>query len=269
MFAKRLLLAASMAVVLAGCTITVQIPDGTISAGIDPNATADTVFIEPGDRLLLTVLNSTFRDLLVAEAVGVNLRVTLRSQTYASLAVSEQPQFFARTILGLGGEGAVPLVPNSVIPSASCRGPCVAIAPQAGARYLLEIWNRSTVRQEVPIYLYGIAAADPADRGGATNDAIINALPVGIESVGGAIEVIGDVDWFRFTGTEESILTFYPNAAGEELGLRLQFEGQAQLVSGPSTPVIIRPSERFRVFSSVNRAGPTATAGYQITIERD
>ena len=264
MLGMRTSLPLAVALVLAGCSFTIPIPTDDVVAGIDPNTVAASPFIDPGERLVLRVVNSTLRDLLVAEAVGVNLRVTLLTEGYATLAMSEQPEFFARSVLGLAG---TPLVPESVIPAAFCRGPCVTIVPMPGARYLLEIWNRSNVRQRIPLYVFGVSASDPNDRGGANNDSIGTATPVPTGDVGGVIEVIDDVDWFRFTGTEDAILTFYPSR--EELGLRFQFEDQTQAVSGSLTPVIVRPGERFRVFSNVHRAGPSGTAGYVITIERD
>jgi hypothetical protein len=263
----RFLLGLAAAAVLTGCTLTVPLPTDEVTAGIDPDAVVRTQFLEPGERLVLRVFNSTLRDLLVADVVGVNVRVTLMNEWYGTLAVSEQREFFARSVAGLAGADAAAATPASVIPSAFCRGPCVAIVPEAGTRYLLEITNRAATRQPVSLYLYGIAAVDPRDRGGATNDTLANAFPVSVGDVGGAIEVIGDADWFRFVGTDDATLTFYP--FDEVVGLRLQFDGQMQLISGPSVTAIIRPGDRFRVFSAFNRAGPSGTSGYAITIERD
>jgi hypothetical protein len=249
---------------LAGCG-SVEVPTDTISVGIDPNAVARLASIEPGERLTMLVFNSTLRDLLVAEVVGSNLRVTLSTTFGATLAVSEQREFFARSVASLGdpgpGVGAA-----SILPATFCRGPCVAVEPEIGVRYVLEVWNRSNTLQSVPIYLFGENASDANDRGAATNDNLTTATPIALGNYAGAIEAIGDVDWFHFVGTEEATIAFAAN--DERIGLRLQFDSSPTLYTPGSTTIIVRPGDRFRIFSNANRAGPSGTSGYFLSVTR-
>jgi hypothetical protein len=206
------------------------------------------------------------RDLLYAEAVGSGLRVRLRTLGGSTLAVSDTPDYFTGGLSrGAAAADAPSLGPAAIDVQFSCVGPCAAVRPSAGA-YLVEVENLTSSTKSFDFYAYTFDANDLNDRGAASNDSVSTpTLIPGIGSHSGAIEWLGDEDWFRYTGTAERVLEF--TVLDTAPGLRLTFDGGITIegtLGGLTTNLY--PNDLFRVDSGSNRAGPSATSGYFLQV---
>lgn len=208
----------------------------------------------------------TARDLLYAEAVGSGLRVRLLTLGGSTLAVSESPAFFTGGLSrGAADVEAVGPGRSAIDVQFTCLGPCAAVRPGAAA-YLVEVQNLTASSRSFDLYAYTFDANDLNDRGAASNDSSATATVIaGIGSYAGAIEWLGDEDWFRYTGASERVLRF--SVLDTAPGLRLRFE-DGTVVEGTLAGLTtnLYPNDRFRVESGSNRAGPSATSGYYLQV---
>jgi hypothetical protein len=270
---------------LAACQVSIgpspfdPLVSGTFTAQVTtaPTVLRSNVQIVQGQTLYFRIeMPTDVRDLLYGEAEGSGLRVGWLSTSGATLAVSESTDYFAGSVsaLALGGadvgtSGAI--APRSIDVPFVCAGPCAAIAPTTSGSYYLAVRNVSGGPRSFNLYAYTMDANDLEDRGAASNDTPATATPFGLgEVVEGAIELLGDRDWFEYVGSgDRRVLTFSLYEGAEDVGLRLRFEGDAQgvydLTGLPgSQTAYLYPGDRFQVYSSLGRAGPAGTAGYVI-----
>lgn len=207
----------------------------------------------------------TARDLLYAEAVGTGLRVRLLTTGGSTLAVSDTPDYFTVGLSRSAAAAAPSLAPAAIDVQFSCLGPCAAVRPSAGA-YLVEVQNLTSGAKSFDFYAYTFDANDLNDRGAASNDSVSTATVIpGTGSQSGAIEWLGDEDWFSYTGAADRVLAF--SVLDTALGLRLSFEDGTTVegtLGGLTTNLY--PNDRFRVYSGSNRAGPSATSGYFLQV---
>ena len=274
-----------LALLLTACQITVIPYDPIVAATIDaqdstsPTPRRSNVSIAPGETLVYEVRVPVARDLLYGEAAGNGRRVRWVARFGFTRAASRTPRWFAPAVAALSGSAADPsaagdagvgasaaeLGPRSVAVHFQCFGPCAAISPSSG-RYYLEVRNQSPSTQVFDLFVYTFAANDLNDRGSSSNDTAATATPFGPgDSPSGAIELVGDVDWFRYTGFSERVLRFA--VRDEAVGLVLQFE-DGFTVEGTTAGLntTVRANERFRVYSASGRAGPSDTSGYAISL---
>jgi hypothetical protein len=169
------------------------------------------------------------RDLLYGEAVGSGLRVGWLSSAGATLAVSESRHFFAGSRgRGLAAADTAAIAADTIGPRAIdvpyvCVGPCAAIAPPASGYRYLAVRNVSTGPRSFNLFAYTMWANDLEDRGSASNDTWQTATPFGAGDVLiGAIELLGDRDWYRYTGSSDRLLTFTVAEGSESVGLRCE-----------------------------------------------
>lgn len=271
---------------LAACQVSIgpvpfdPLVSGTFTAQVTtaPTALRSNVQIAQGQTLYYRIeMPTDARDLLYGEAAEVaGLRVGWLSNTGATLAVSESPDYFAGSVsalalgaVGVGASGAI--APRSIDVPFVCAGPCAAIAPMTSGSYYLAVRNVSSGSRSFDLYAYTMNANDLEDRGAASNGTPATATPFGLgEFVEGAIELLGDRDWFEYVGSgDRRVLTFSLFEGAEDVGLRLRFEGDDQgvydLTGLPgSQTAYLYPGDRFQVYSSLGLAGPAGTAGYFI-----
>ena len=213
------------------------------------------------------------RDLLYGEVVGSGLRVSWLSTSGATLAVSQSPDFFAGSVGALATGSSVDtldaVAPRSVGDRYTCVGPCAAISPTASGYRYLAVRNLSNGPRSFDLYAYSMFANDSEDRGANSNDTAATATPFGAGvDLEGAIELLGDRDWFRYTGSTDRILTFTVAEGSEGVGLQLRFEDGTVLSGLPGGPTaVLRPGDRFEVYSALGRAGPAGSALYFIQID--
>jgi len=246
---------------------------GTIDAqdSTEPTPRRPSVMIGEGQTLIYEVRVPTAHDLLYGEADGNGLRVRWLNRSGFPLAASLNPRWFVASTGDLavsGGDEELqalteigPLFDVEFV----CRGPCAAIAPDDN-RYYLEIRNQSPSQQVFDLFVYTFDANDLNDRGDLSNQVASAATRFGVgDSPSGAIELVGDVDWYMYTGLSERVLRFSVN--DEALGLVLMFE-DGSTVEGTTEGLTttVRRDERFRVYSVLSRAGPSGTSGYSISL---
>ena len=277
----RLAVVALAIFALAACEISVgpitfpPVLSGTETAQVTNQPTAlRSVQIAPVTTHYYRInLPGEERDLLYGEVVGSGLRVAWLSTTGATLAVSESPAFFAgsegalRTVAAVDMQDAV--APSKVVTSFSCNGPCAAIAPKASGYYYLAVRNISSQQQSFDLYAYAIFANDAEDSEGKSNDTKANATPFDAgENLQGAIELVGDRDWFHYVGSSNRTLTFTVPVGSEAVGLRLRFEDGTELTGLPGSQTsALFQSDYFQVYSVLGRAGTSSRALYTIEID--
>jgi len=276
-------LAALLAGVLliAGCQIIITpfepIVEATFSAQdtTAPTPLRSSVSIPAGQSLYYRLQTPVARDLLYGEVVGAgNLRVRMLDGIGRTLAVSRSPVYFAGSLSALttteveverAGE-AEGLVRPQIAVEFLCEGPCVAVAPGAGDTFFLEVTNTGSQTRFFDLFAYTFAANDLNDRGAASNDARPSATTIsGLGTLSGAIELLGDLDWFRYTGAQARVLEF--TALDPRLDLRLQFDDGTVLTGLPGDRTTnLYQGDVFVVYSASGRAGPSGTSGYYLDV---
>jgi hypothetical protein len=270
----RLAVVALAIFALAACEISVGpapfAPDveGTFTARIQttPTALRSNVTIAQGETLYFRIdMPEGVRDLLYAEVVGSGLRVGWLSTTGATLAVSESKAYFAGSVGALATGSAVhtedAIAPRSIDVPFVCLGPCVAIAPKTSGYYYLAVRNLAGGSRSFDLFAYTMFANDLEDRGANSNDTLATATQFGAgEFVTGAIELLGDRDWFEYVGLTTRTLTFTVAEGSEGVGLRLRIVNGPTLTSGQTATLF--PGDHFEVYSALGRAGPAGTARF-------
>ncbi len=234
--------------------------DGTVTATTSPSVLRNDVSIAGGaTRTYAVDMPASVRDLFYAEVDGSDLRVTLQSASGSTLAVSESPDYFAATAgaLGVAADGLAPMAIETLY---QCVGPCAAVRRTAST-YRIVVRNLSASTRTFDLFAYTFDHNDTFEPNDASPDAEV--LP-GPAVYGGAIETLGDEDWFVYTGDDIRVLEF--DALDAVLGLELQVQGTGAPTLSSGDTDVIYPDERFRVVSSNGYAGPPASAGYYVTI---
>jgi hypothetical protein len=212
----------------------------------------------------------TARDLLYAEAEGSGLRVRLMSLGGSTLAVSDTPAYFAAGASRSAGDAAAALTPSSIAVRFTCVGPCAAVRPSAEA-YLVEIENLTASARSFEFLAYTFDANDLNDRGAASNEGAATAteMPT-ISSYEGAIEWLGDEDWFLYTGPNDPNLFLVFTPFDDDLGLELEFVNcDSCLVLDGSADAYVEGlvnGDVLRVRSASGRAGPADSSGYGMEV---
>ena len=267
---------AALALVLAACQITVTPPTPTFPPTVAGTVEAE-VFVptlgEPPTSLLSATVDAqqtryyrvqvpAARELLYAEVNGDSLRVTIYTAAGTTLAVSESSQYFGPNAASLSASGAVS--GSSLSVSFLCAGPCAAVEPSA-TTYVVGVRNLANSPRQFDLFAYTMDATDL----GEPNDAAGNPVSVAAtDDPVGAIEWLGDEDWYRYVGGTEQTLRFTVYNLGLDLVLQFQSDGTVVEGSlGTGTSALVFPNDVFRVYSASGLAGPSAESRYLITIE--
>lgn len=256
-----------LATLLAACTVTFVF-DPPITATVTAQVTTAPTPLESdslggGDTSYYRVEVPTARDLLYVEAVGDDLRVSLFTASGSLVGLSESESYFASGLGSLAASEAIAAAAGGVETLAIdvpylCIGPCVATRPNAGT-YYVKVENRSSGSRSFDLYAYTFDHNDTFE----PNDSSSSAVTVaGEDDLIGAIETLGDQDWFRYTGVSARTLEF--STYDGSVGLVLVVEGGPTLEAGDVD--VIYPNERFRVASAAQRAGPAGTSGYVVSV---
>ncbi len=241
------------------------------SETVEP-APLETFTVGAGQTVVLEVrFPSSGADLMYVEIEPVDeatgLGIELRGVTGDELElVSRSPSIFATSagVLPSAVEAAA-VDRSSLSVEWNCLGPCVARPYRSGTSYV-HVVNDGPETRSVTFYAYGFVAADenePNDTSATATDVV--AEDVG-DSVSGAIEHVGDRDYFRITCDPD-----FP-FDNVQLELSSSFEGAIVLVAeGESYP----PDEEtpsltcgttVLVHTTDGTAGPSAHSRYTITI---
>jgi len=259
---------------LAACQISIgpgPLPDisGVLTAqtSLPPSAQITGVLI-PNEVRYYRVNVPDPRGLLFVEAEGDSLQVSLRTSSNLQLGVSTSLRYFAysTSLLTLAGDGAA-VGPSSILPGPSCLGPCVAERTGADS-YLMRVQNTSgSVSRSFKLFAYTLEARDTFEPNGSRASAAV------LTSTGnyqGAIEWLGDEDWFVYAGSSSASLYLVFTPFDDDLGLELEFmdcDTCAVLDGSPGANIEgLVSGDVLRVRSAAGRAGPASSAGYDIEI---
>jgi len=198
-----------LAGVLSACTITVTYDP-------PPNATpvtANTDNMTPVDSSVTVLSHSTvYFDVALPSSVrahplvyfeltkDLNLSLINYSSSYQTLASSSSASYFALGGVGLaslaGGGGPIG---QSIGVSYVCQGSCVIWPTSSATNYYVGVENTGSSPVTFDLYVYGYDYQDSNEPG---NDVQAGAVPLSSGSAdAGAIETLGDVDWWSMTAT--------------------------------------------------------------------
>lgn len=260
-----------LSVALAACSITVT-PTAPFPDAKD--VTANNEFNNPivsgrsldgGESIVFKVdLSATSgKDMVIAE-LNKNLFLTVYASGGNPFASSSSPAGFAAGTTGLAlasadaSTAAIGLTP-------ACGGSCV-ITDTLSRSMFVKVTNKGSSTQTFDLFVYGTAYAD---NGEPLNDTINGASSVSAtQPESGAIETLGDVDFFRVT----SVGTLRFNAASSTvLDLRATVEGAADssvrdLLPGETYDVLVNDIIRVHVLGGT-AAGIAGVSKYSLTIE--
>ncbi len=269
LFAALLMLAG----VLAACTITV-----TYSAPPNPDpATANTDNTTPVAPNVTVPGNSTvYFDVALPSSVRAhpllyveldsNLNLSLISySTYHTLASSHSSGFFASGTVGLTSLSAAGgLAPQAVGVNYNCHGSCV-IWPMSGESHVyVGIENTGSSSTTVDLYAYGYDYQDSYESG---NDVRSGAVPLYSGSPdSGAIETLGDVDWWHISSTGNLTFTKVSSAISLEAELYASNGDYINTYSPSNSATISVLAGDYLMVQSVNGyAGSSGVSRYDLS----
>lgn len=265
---------AALALILAACQVTVS-PGPTwpptfadsieAQPTFEPSVQADGT-LGAGATRYFSLDVDVVRELVYAEVQGSpGLRVALYSSGGTRLAVSESATYFGASVSALSASSDA-VAGSAIVLAFQCLGPCVAV-PSTAASYVVAVTNTTGSSVGFQLYAYTFDETDDYE----ANDAVDSpALLNGAGNYQGAIEVLGDDDYYEYNATAggDFFVVFDPFDAA--LGLELE------IVNCPTCEVLDGTSGRrveglidgdvLRVRSSAGRAGPSATSGYSLQV---
>lgn len=216
----------------------------SITANLNAGSPLHSVTLPPGGALFLDMnvpLSVRNRPATYFE-ISADLPLELRNAANTStLASSSSSEFFAAGTSGLLlGTAEAQFEPQGIGTTVACRGSCVIFKP-AQSRYVGLIVNEGGTSVSFDVYLYGDSLVD---EGESANDAR-NTAPQLQTNDGGAIELIGDVDYFAVASSVS--ISFDPGP-----GIALQLEivdssGSTQLGPVGAGTYMVLAGEYLRV----------------------
>lgn len=201
------LLAISLVGLLAACEVTISGNGGNsldaVPSGQDyTDLTPRTFRIDDGDAVRVRFdLGTTDRS--GAFFVVDQGSVVLYDASDTALASSSSGLSFAAGLQGLSGSSQLGVDNVPAFVSTSCVGPCIIVKPEETSRFVtLEIRNDLGADRTIELYAFGqdlddVTEPENDDQNGADSAS---------SGVSGAIETIGDEDWFAFAGAGGSLV---------------------------------------------------------------
>lgn len=262
---------------LGACTFLPVGPAGASQVNANTSETtpvATGVSVPAGGTVWYDVyLSSSVRNLpliyfeLDPVASGPDLNLKLEDYTTGKiLASSSSPEYFASGLHGLSVTSVVPSngpAPQSLSVNKKCLSSCV-IWRASASNYYLGIANPTASSVTVDVYAYGYDYTDSNE----PNNASFNyATPIGVTTDEGAIETLGDNDYWQITSG--SSLTFNALFSGTPVGLQADVYDSAQqyiTTLYPGDSIGVSAGQYVRVYAANNYAGPSYYSGYSLTI---
>lgn len=257
---------------LAACTggpTLPQPPADTIdvNANLDPNDPLETFSLSAGEEQVFRVdVSQAVADagLLYVE-VDRELDLEVMTQTYGDVTFSaSSADYFGAGTQALGAAGAADgaLAPESVTTPVTCRGSCVIMEVANAGSFYVRVTNPGGVTANPSLFVYGEAHGDEYEPG---NDTLAGA-PDFASFDGGAIETVGDVDYWHFTGV--TTVRFDLTVGGIPLEAEV-LDSQGNPVPGTGGPfgdgdeIQLFAGEYLRVWAQDSwQAGSSAKSGY-------
>lgn len=201
---------------------------------------------------------------------GPNLNLSLISYTsYVTLASSSSPDSFAQGTLGLASlsTAATAVSRQGINANQVCYSSCI-LWPTNASHYYLSIQNLNGYSVTVDLYAYAQNYNDSNELGG--NNGFTSAVPLASGGDTGAIETIGDNDFWNVSSLSGGTLSFTAVDNTTPVGLAVDvydssynYVGSCYTTNPCSIPVIY--GDYLDVYSDNYRAGPSGTSGYTIS----
>ncbi len=263
-----------LAGVLSACSITVTYdppPNATpVTANADNNTPVDSSVTVPGNSTMYfdVALPSSVRayPLVYFELTAdLNLSLINYSSAYQTLASSSSASYFASGSVGLaslaGGGGPIA---QSIGVSYACQGSCIIWPTSGTTHYYLGVENTGSSPATFDLYVYGYHYQDSNEPG---NNVQAGAVPLSSGSAdSGAIETLGDVDWWYMTASGN--VSFTKVVSPVSLQALLYDSGGGYIATfnpsaGGTIPVVAGDS--LKIESANGYAGSTAVSRYDLT----
>lgn len=267
---------AALSLVLAACQVTIApVPTWppVIAATLDAQPTATPTVqaqgtLAPGATRYFELDVADVRDLVYAEVQGASgLRITIYTTGGTRLAVSESATYFGASLSALSSSAAA-VGGSSISVEFLCLGPCVAV-PSTASSYIVAVTNTTGSTTAFDLFAYTIDAADENEANDTEGTAtVLNSA----ETDQGAIERLGDSDYFVYDATAAGSFFVVFDPFDLELGLELEIVtcpvGECLVLDGTIGRQVegLLDGDVLRVTSAAGRAGPSATSGYAIQV---
>lgn len=263
-------LAIAAALVLSACTITVEPgpppprqPDDTRTARNDSANPVNTYDIAAGADILVRIDVDTSSPVLYLE-LNRDIDLEVFNAFRNRIASASSRNFFGSGTTGLTTTAA--LEPQAVTVQVPCRGSCVILDQGTSSHYFLLIRNTSGTSQSVGLFAFGDNFADGLEP---ANDVASTAPFLNLASGdSGALEVLGDVDYWRVTGAAAGGTTMIFSVTDPIVGARLRVLntlGDVVDEPDPSGAFTVFTGETIEVASATNRAAASARSFYAIS----
>ena len=253
---------AAAVVLLSACNVifeppTPRTPTDSVRAANDPDNPVGSYTIPAAGDVLIRISPSTTQPVIYLE-LNREIDLEVFGASRSIIASASSSAFFGR---GTAGLAAAALEPQALGPQVQCRGSCVILDQGTSSEYFALITNTTGSSISVDLYAFGDSMADlnEPDNDVASTAPILD-LVNGDE---GAIEVLGDVDYWRVTGPQE----FNFDAPSTAIDIVLDVYHGNELIE------TVVDGGRFDVFNGdllqvralYNRAGASSASLYYIS----
>lgn len=259
---------------LASCQIIVEPNPWPPAGAVNVNTGSDTLL--QGSRTLANGESVVYRLSNTLGTSGVvyielntgNLNVELEvlSSSGALLYSSGSRHVFGSGLSGLSQTSVADLEPQGIVTNVSCRGSCVIIpGPQFGSTLYARVTNKSGSPQSIGVYFFKDVLRDSGEP---ENDTGPGAPFLSLTDDFGAIETVGDVDYFNVVNGGN--LTFsYIASSGSNLALTADIYDASQAFIGsiaPGQSFVLLAGDRIRVrATNASQAGVSQSSGYRLS----
>lgn len=193
----------ALALIISACDVSVTLnpplpnPDYSFTAGSDEDE-GWVIDIPARSSVLVKVSVPTGPNLVFFE-LGSELGLEVLNSARIAVASSSSAAFFAP---GSAGLGAAAIEPQAILAAFACRGSCVIVDRETSfeGTFYARVSNDSTSAVSTRFFAYRDAFADefePLNNNPTTTEAVLNVT----EGNSGALETLGDRDYWRVVGT--------------------------------------------------------------------
>ncbi len=264
-----LALLAATTLVISACSKPSEVPQPPATTALDMTDGVATVYsgsLAAGRSAQFSLDGADASDPLIVIELDANLDLRLLDRKDGlTVATSSSPGFFAAGSAGLGvalAGGSGSLDGSAIVTTAPCRGSCIVITASTDTRYFT-VTNSGAGAASYGIYLYDSIFRDTNEDGNNTIGGAVSYEPSATTNEG-AIEVIGDADWWFVENTAEIDFD-----TGGDVGIvAYRHTADGTQVAGPylnGQMLLVPAGQYLRVVSSSSRAGRGATANYFLT----
>lgn len=238
-----------------------QLPERTELAPTEDDSASYSGNVNLGGTDYFYVDGSGIEGELIVVELDAELRLELTSITGETVsAVSTGPDYFARQEVPVSNAEEEDVGPTAIgVDPAPCRGSCIVL-PAGNDTYYFQV-SGALLPTPYSVFVYG---APHVDTNEGNNEDAIMAPPYFLgEEDGGALETIGDVDWWIVGSSgsaSEPVEFFAPGNVGAEVTI-VNIDAE----SGPfpsGTVLDLAPGDVLRVESALERAARGAGGYY-------